>query len=228
MLAVIANIANLMHRFPPRIATWHYRIPSSYLHFLARNTSTEKNAPSPAIWFYTGIIFLERQEALQSSSALNFASITNHIHDWPLFSLWFYLVILSGVISPLYSSSLLWNYWSGEFIFQCPIFFPFRTVHGILKAIILKWFAFPFPSWPCFVRLSTMTHPSWVALHGMTHSFFELDKAVVHVISLVSFLWFLFFSVCHLINKDKRFMEASWWERLTLEKLGGPISRVGP
>ena len=29
---------------------------------------------------------------------------------------------------------------------------------------------------------STMTHPSWVALHGMAHSFIELDKAVVHVI----------------------------------------------
>ena len=38
-------------------------------------------------------------------------------------------------------------------------------------------------------ELSTMTRPSWVALHGMTHSFIELDKAVVHVISLVSFLW---------------------------------------
>ena len=25
-----------------------------------------------------------------------------------------------------------------------------------------------------------MTHPSWVALHGMAHSFIELDKAVVH------------------------------------------------
>ena len=37
-------------------------------------------------------------------------------------------------------------------------------------------------------ELSTMTHPSWVALHGMAHSFIELDKAVVHVISLVSFL----------------------------------------
>ena len=36
--------------------------------------------------------------------------------------------------------------------------------------------------------LSTMTHPSWVALHGMAHSFTELDKAVVHVIRLVSFL----------------------------------------
>ena len=32
-------------------------------------------------------------------------------------------------------------------------------------------------------KLSTMTHLSWVALHGMAHSFIELDKAVVHVIS---------------------------------------------
>ena len=36
--------------------------------------------------------------------------------------------------------------------------------------------------------LSTMTHLSWVALHSMAHSFIELDKAVVHVIGLVSFL----------------------------------------
>ena len=32
-----------------------------------------------------------------------------------------------------------------------------------------------------------MTHPSWVALHGTAHSFIELDKVVVHVISLISF-----------------------------------------
>ena len=42
---------------------------------------------------------------------------------------------------------------------------------------------------------STMTHLSWVALHGMVHSFTELDKVVVHVISLVSFL-LLWFSLC--------------------------------
>ena len=36
-------------------------------------------------------------------------------------------------------------------------------------------------------ELSAMTCPSWVALHDMAHSFIELDKAVVHVISLVSF-----------------------------------------
>ena len=44
-------------------------------------------------------------------------------------------------------------------------------------------------------KVSTMTHTSWVALHGMAHDFIELDKAVVHVIRLVSFLC-LWFSVC--------------------------------
>ena len=40
------------------------------------------------------------------------------------------------------------------------------------------WSGLPFPS-PVdhfFSELSTMTHLSWVALHGMTHSFIELDK----------------------------------------------------
>ena len=37
-------------------------------------------------------------------------------------------------------------------------------------------------------ELSTMTHLSWVALHGMAHSFIELDKGVVPVIYLISFL----------------------------------------
>ena len=54
---------------------------------------------------------------------------------------------------------------------------------------------FPSPADHVLSKLSTMTYPSWVALHGMAHSFIELDKAVVHVIGLVSFLW-LWFSVC--------------------------------
>ena len=59
------------------------------------------------------------------------------------------------------------------------------------------WSILPFPS-PVdrfLSELSTMTRPSWVALHGMAHSFTELDKVVIHVISLVSFLW-LWFSFC--------------------------------
>ena len=59
------------------------------------------------------------------------------------------------------------------------------------------WSGLPFPSLVghILLELSTVTHPSWVALHGMAHSFIELDKAVVHVIRLVSFLW-LRFSFC--------------------------------
>ena len=42
--------------------------------------------------------------------------------------------------------------------------------------------------WTMFCQNSTMTCLSWVALQGMAHSFIELDKALVRVISLVSFL----------------------------------------
>ena len=59
------------------------------------------------------------------------------------------------------------------------------------------WSGLPVPSPVDHVlsELSTMTCPSCVTLHGMAHSFTELDKAVVHVISFISFLW-LCFSFC--------------------------------
>ena len=48
----------------------------------------------------------------------------------------------------------------------------------------------PFPSPVDYVLLElfTMTCLSWVALHSMAHSFTELDKALVNVNSLISFL----------------------------------------
>ena len=85
-------------------------------------------------------------------TAWDLAPITSHIHNWVLFLLWLCLFVLSGVISPLISSSILGTYQPGEFISQCPIFLPFHTVHGVLKARILKWFAIPFSSGPYFVR----------------------------------------------------------------------------
>ena len=81
-------------------------------------------------------------------TALDLASITSHIHNWVLFLLWLHPFIFSGVISPLISSSILGTYWPGEFLFQYPIILPFHTVHGVLKARILKWFAIPFSSGP--------------------------------------------------------------------------------
>jgi len=62
-----------------------------------------------------------------------------------------------------------------------------------------EWSGLPFPSEVDHIlsKLSTMTHPFWVALHSTAHNFIELHKAVVHVIILVGFLglWFSFWKL---------------------------------
>ena len=120
---------------------------------------------------------------------------TSHIHNWVLFPLWLSLFIPSGIISLLFSSSILDTYQPGEFIFQCHLFCLFILFMGFSRQECWSGLPFPSPVDHILSELSTMIRPSWVALHGIAHSFFELVKAVVHVISLVSFLW-LWFSFC--------------------------------
>ena len=91
-------------------------------------------------------------------------------------------------------SSILGTYWPRKVIFQCP-FCLFMLFLGFSRQEYWSGFPFPSPMDHIFSVLSTMILPSWVALHGMAHSFIELDKAVAHVIRLVSFLG-LWFSFC--------------------------------
>ena len=100
-----------------------------------------------------------------------------------------------GLISPLFSGSILGIYQPGEFIFQCHIFFLFILFMRFSRQEYWSGLSFPSPVDHILSELSTMTHLSWVALHVTAHSFIELDKAVVHVISLISFLW-LWLSFC--------------------------------
>ena len=123
------------------------------------------------------------------------ASITSRIHSWVLFLFWLHPFILSGVIFPLVSSSILGTYWPGQFIFQrffclfvCLFFCLFMSFMGFSRQEYWRSLPFPSPVDQVLSELSTMTHPSWVALHIMAHSFIELDKAVIQVISLVSLL----------------------------------------
>ena len=67
--------------------------------------------------------------------ALNFTFTTRHIHNRALFPLW--PCFLSETIYLIFPSSILDTYEPGVFIFQCPIFLPFHTVRGVLKARIL-------------------------------------------------------------------------------------------
>ena len=140
-------------------------------------------------------------------TASEFTSITSHIHSCLLFLLWLCLFILSGIIFPLISSSILGTYQPGEFIFSVLSFCLSILLIGFSRQEYWSGLPFPSPVDHILSELSTMTHPSWVSLHGMAYSFIELDKDVIHVIRLVSFLWLLF-SVClPLMEKDKRLME---------------------
>ena len=103
----------------------------------------------------------------------------------------------------------------GSSSFSVISFCLFTLFMGFSRQEYLSGLPFPSLVYHILSELSSMTCPSWLALHGMAHSFIELDKAVVHVITLVSFLWCGFQSVCPLMEKDKRFMKASWWQRLT-------------
>ena len=129
-------------------------------------------------------------------TTLDFTSITNHIHHSSLFSLWLHLFLLSGVISQLFSSSILGTYRPWEFIFSVSLSFClFILFMGFWRQGYQSGLPFPSPVDHVLSDLSIMTHLPWLALHGKAHSFIELDKAVVHVISLLSFLW-MSFSLC--------------------------------
>ena len=131
--------------------SWIFRTDFNHFQFTLIH---EHNIPgSYAILFLTASVF---------------TSITNHIHSWVFFSLWLCLFILSGVISPLFSRSILGTYWPGEVFFQCPVFLPFHTVHGVLKERILSGLPFPSPGDHVFFQTlqydqSILGGPTW---HG--------------------------------------------------------------
>ena len=78
------------------------------------------------------------------------------------------------------------------------------------------WSGLPFPSPVDHILsdLSTMTHPSWVTPRAW-FSFIELDKAVVHMIRLASFLWLWFQCVCPLMPSGNTYHLT--WVSLTLD-----------
>ena len=102
-----------------------------------------------------------------------------------------------GFVSSFYLELFLYSfpvaYWAptdlGSSSFSVIPFCLFILFMGFSRKECWSGLSFPSPVDHILSELSTMTHPSWVALRGMAHSFTELDKVVVHVISLINFLW---------------------------------------
>ena len=126
----------------------------------------------------------------------DFTFITSKIHNWVAFPLWLSHFILSGAVSshpPLFPSSIL------DIIVWCHIFLPFCTVHGVLMARILEWFAIPSSSGTRFVSTlhydpSVLGGPALSSGHrigkGQLSSQFQrraLPKNVETIVQLHSF-----------------------------------------
>ena len=83
-------------------------------------------------------------------------------------------------------------YWAPTdlgFLFQYPIILPFHTVHGVLKARILKWFAIPFSSGPHPVRSLHHDPPILGCPMGMASFHWVRQGCGPSVIRLTCFLW---------------------------------------
>ena len=106
-------------------------------------------------------------------------------------------------LAPSLSFFLELAYWAptnlGSSSFSVLSFCLFILLLGFSRQEYWSGLPFPSPVEHVLSELSTMTRLSWVALHGMVHSFIELDKAVVHVIRLASCLWLWFQSICTLM-----------------------------
>ena len=83
----------------------------------------------------------------------------------------------------------------GSSAFSVISFCLFILFMGFSRQEYWRGLSLPSPVDQVLSEVSSMTCASWMTLHGMANSLTELDKAVVHVISLVSFLW-LWFSFC--------------------------------
>ena len=156
-------------------------------------------------------------------TASNLASITSPIHNWVLFLLWLHPFILSGVNSPLISSSILGTYWPGEFSFSILSFCLFILFMGFSRQEYWSGLPFPSPVDHILSEFSTMTHPSWVAPHSMAY-FHWVRQSCRPCDRLTSFLWLWFQCVCPLMPSHNTYHLT--WVSLTLDM--GYLFMVAP
>ena len=122
--------------------------------------------------------------------------ITREIYNWALFPFCPSCFIHSGSINNcplLFPSSLLNNFQLGVLIFGVISFCFFKLFMGFSWQEYWSGLPFPPPVDNFSSELFTMTHPSWVALHGVAHSFTELCRpftttrlwSMIHVIQQI-------------------------------------------
>ena len=131
-------------------------------------------------------------------TALDFTFTTRYLHTWVLFLLWLSLLILSGAMSPLFSSSILasTNLGSSSFsVLSFCLFIPFmgftRPEYWSGLLFLLQWTVFcqNSPSWPIHLEWPCM---AWlIASLNYTRLWFlwSFWLASVIVVFILSAFW---------------------------------------
>ena len=93
---IFKNLRDQIHPFQSILVHWFLNVDIHSCHLLF------------AYFQFTliHVLNIPGSYAVLSFAAPGFTSISSHIHNWALFSLWLHAFILSGIISPLFSSSI--------------------------------------------------------------------------------------------------------------------------
>ena len=131
-------------------------------------------------------------------TASDLASMTSHIHNWVMFLLW----LISSFFLELFlhwSPGAYWALPTWGVHLSVSYHFAFSHCSWGSKSKNTEVVCHSLLQWTTFCQ----TSPPWPSRLGWPHtawlSFIELDKAVVHVIRLASFLWLWFQCVCPLM-----------------------------
>ena len=99
------------------------------------------------------------------------------------------------------------------------------SIYYFSRAISI--FSFPSPVEHISSELSTITRPSCMALHSVLIVSLSYTRLWSMWSDWLVFCDCGFQSVCPLMEKGKRLMEASWWERLTEGQIGSCSDELG-
>ena len=110
---------------------WHIKCSTfTASPFRIWNSSTGMPSPPLALFIVMLLrptwLYIPGSYAILLFTASDLASITSHIHSWVLLLLWLHPFILSGVISPLISNSILVTYWLA--ILECEVKWALESI----------------------------------------------------------------------------------------------------
>ena len=131
-------------------------------------------------------------------TASDLTSITSHIHIWVLFLLWLHPFFLELFLH--WSPVAYWALTNLGSALSVSYHFAFSYCSWGSQGKNTEMVCHPLLQWTTFCQ----TSPPWPIHLGWPHtawlSFIELDKAMVCVIRLTSFLWLWFQCVCPLMT----------------------------